>query len=235
MRRRSWNITLGLVGTLLEIAPAGAEPPTAHEIMSRAHARTEGAHSTRELHMLLVDARGNKRQRVLRSLSREVGEDSQSLLFFLSPDCPVCKTLLPIVRSASGAEHDWLDVVLASDDQGHEAFIAEHALESFAYVVSPDLGMLYGVGKLPYAALVDENGRIAAFGLVNSREHIESLLFVGVDGIQLSACIDITTQTVDALEQQERSRAHLSPQSASWRKKGLQLIFVAELCLSWTP
>ena len=35
--------------------------------------------------------------------------------------------------------------------------------------------MLYGVGKLPYAALVDENGRIVAFGLVNSREHIESL------------------------------------------------------------
>jgi methylamine dehydrogenase accessory protein MauD len=65
--------------------------------------------------------------------------------------------------------------VLASDGQGHESFIAEHALESFAYVVSPDLGMLYGVGKLPYAALVDENGRIAAFGLVNSREHIESL------------------------------------------------------------
>ena len=102
-------------------------------------------------------------------------EGRSMLVFFLSPTCPVCKTLLPMLKSIAHREGDWCDVVLASDGQGHESFIAEHALESFAYVVSPDLGMLYGVGKLPYAALVDENGRIAAFGLVNSREHIESL------------------------------------------------------------
>jgi len=105
------------------------------------------------------------------------------LLFFLSPTCPVCKTLLPVLKSIARREREWCDVVLASDGQGHEAFIAEHALESFAYVVSPDLGMLYGVGKLPYAALVDENGRIAAFGLVNSREHIESLFEAKERGI----------------------------------------------------
>jgi methylamine dehydrogenase accessory protein MauD len=102
-------------------------------------------------------------------------EGRSMLVFFLSPTCPVCKTLLPMLKSIAHRESDWCDIVLASDGQGHESFIAEHALESFAYVVSPDLGMLYGVGKLPYAALVDENGRIAAFGLVNSREHIESL------------------------------------------------------------
>ena len=61
MRRRSWNVRIVLVAVLLEFAPAGAEPPTAHEIMSRAHARTEGAHSTRQLHMLLVDAREHAR------------------------------------------------------------------------------------------------------------------------------------------------------------------------------
>jgi len=102
-------------------------------------------------------------------------EGRSMLVFFLSPTCPVCKTLLPVLKSIAHREADWCDVVLASDGQGHESFIAEHALESFAYVVSPELGMLYGVGKLPYAALVDENGRVAAFGLVNSREHIESL------------------------------------------------------------
>ena len=110
-------------------------------------------------------------------------EGRSMLLFFLSPTCPVCKTLLPVLKSIARREREWCDVVLASDGQGHEAFIAEHALESFAYVVSPDLGMLYGVGKLPYAALVDENGRIAAFGLVNSREHIESLFEAKERGI----------------------------------------------------
>ena len=37
------------------------------------------------------------------------------LLFFLSPTCPVCKKLLPILKSASNAERVWLQVVLASD------------------------------------------------------------------------------------------------------------------------
>ena len=37
------------------------------------------------------------------------------LLFFAAPDCPMCKGLLPILRSSAKAEADWLDVVLAGD------------------------------------------------------------------------------------------------------------------------
>ena len=33
----------------------------------------------------------------------------------------------------------------------------------------------YGVSKLPYAVLIDEQGKIASMGIVNSREHLESL------------------------------------------------------------
>jgi methylamine dehydrogenase accessory protein MauD len=35
--------------------------------------------------------------------------------------------------------------------------------------------MTYGVAKLPYAVLIDEHGVVAAQGLVNTREHLESL------------------------------------------------------------
>ncbi len=121
----------------------------------------------------------------------EVGAASadgrSTLLFFLSPTCPVCKTLLPALESVAARESDWLDVVLASDGEGHEAFIAEYGLARFPYLVSQELGMRYGVGKLPYATLVDGEGRIAAFGLVNSREHVESLFEAkerGVESIQ---------------------------------------------------
>ena len=41
--------------------------------------------------------------------------------------------------------------------------------------VSEALGRGFGVTKLPYAALVDEHGRVASMGLINSREHLESL------------------------------------------------------------
>lgn len=107
-----------------------------------------------------------------------VAEDGRSnLIFFVSPTCPVCKTLLPVVKSASGSESEWLNVILASDGQEHDhkAYIAEHKLQDFPYVSSEVLGMTYGVSKLPYAVLIDEKGKIASMGIINSREHLESL------------------------------------------------------------
>lgn len=99
------------------------------------------------------------------------------LIFFLSPDCPVCKTLLPVVRSARGAERGWLDVVLASDGDPavHRRLVMAEGLAGFDYVLSEDLGRKLGVSKLPYAVLIDEAGNIASLGLVNNREHLESL------------------------------------------------------------
>ncbi len=99
------------------------------------------------------------------------------LLFFLSPDCPVCKTLLPALQSIAKGEADWLDVIYASDgvESDHGKYIREHQLEAFPYVISELLGRVYGVSKLPYAVLIDETGRIASFGIVNSREHLDSL------------------------------------------------------------
>ena len=100
------------------------------------------------------------------------------LFFFLSPECPVCKTLLPIVSSIAHAERDWLSVILASDGgdaEKHRAFQHREKLDGYPYVLSEALGRSFGVGKLPYAVLVDDAGKIASMGLVNSREHLESL------------------------------------------------------------
>ncbi len=108
----------------------------------------------------------------------EVGKagDKSQLLFFLSPDCPVCNELTPALKSAAKAESDWLDVVLASDgEQDHRRYIQRKGLQDFPYVLSELLGKTYGVAKLPYAVLIDESGIIASMGIINSREHLESL------------------------------------------------------------
>lgn len=99
------------------------------------------------------------------------------LLLFISPDCPVCESLLPAIRSAHGAERKWLDVVLAGDGdvERHVGFVRDKGLGKFPYVLSERLGRSFGVAKLPYAVLIDEAGRLAASGLVNTREHLESL------------------------------------------------------------
>ena len=112
-----------------------------------------------------------------------------TLVFFLSPTCPVCKKLLPILKSVKRAEGDRLDVVLASDGipTEHEAFRKRAQLDAFPYVLSTELGMRYHVSKLPYAVLIDAAGRIRAKGLVNSREQLDSLFAaqeLGVASVQ---------------------------------------------------
>lgn len=99
------------------------------------------------------------------------------LLMFVSPTCPVCKVLLPVLKSSRRSEQSWLDIVLASDgDLGEQsAFVREHGLDMFPYVLSAPLGVSYQVSRLPYAVLIDDQGVLRARGLINSREHLESL------------------------------------------------------------
>lgn len=98
------------------------------------------------------------------------------LLFFMSPDCPVCNELMPALVSSARAEQAWVDVVLVSDgdNQDHAGYVRRKGLE-FPYVVSELVGKSYGVSKLPYAVLVDEHKQVASMGIVNSREHLDSL------------------------------------------------------------
>jgi methylamine dehydrogenase accessory protein MauD len=107
------------------------------------------------------------------------------LLLFLSPGCAICETLLPALRSAQGAERRWLDIVLASDGERepHEVFVRDKGLTNFPYVVSEQLGRSYGVAKLPYAVLIDEAGKLCSTGLVNTREHLESLFVAKETGV----------------------------------------------------
>jgi methylamine dehydrogenase accessory protein MauD len=107
-----------------------------------------------------------------------------TLLFFLSPTCPVCKTLLPVVTQIARADAARLRVVLASDGpaEEHAAFVRAAGIE-LPYVLGAALGLAYRVGKLPWAALVDGAGVLRAQGLVNTREHLESLFEAEARGV----------------------------------------------------
>ena len=104
-------------------------------------------------------------------------DGKSTLLLFVSPTCPVCKSLLPIVKSSGRDERDWLDIILASDGNTdeHRDYIRANGLAGIPYVLSAPLGMTFQVSRLPFAALLDEAGVLRARGLINSREHLESL------------------------------------------------------------
>jgi len=100
-----------------------------------------------------------------------------TLILFVSPTCPVCESLLHALKSSRKDERKWLQIVLASDGEPatHREFVRSKGLADFPYIVSAPLGMTYQVSSLPFAALLDAAGKLRARGLVNSREHLESL------------------------------------------------------------
>jgi methylamine dehydrogenase accessory protein MauD len=103
-------------------------------------------------------------------------------MLFVSSTCPICKKLIPIAKNFARSER--LDVLFVGDADVAEQrkLIAQFELDEHAFVNGPAVGMAYRVDKLPYAVLLDDAGRIAAKGLVNSREHFESLIVAKESG-----------------------------------------------------
>lgn len=108
-----------------------------------------------------------------------------TLVFFVSPTCPMCKSMLPILTSIAREHADTTRLVFASDgdEPAQMKMIVQQKLADHPFVLSTDLGIAHGVGKLPYAVLIGTDGTVAAKGLVNNREHVESLFEAQRTGI----------------------------------------------------
>lgn len=104
------------------------------------------------------------------------------LLLFVSQTCPICKKLIPIALDFAKSER--LDVLFVGDAEVSEQqkLLSQFGIAENRFVNGPEIGMTYRVDKLPYAVLLDDAGVIAAKGLVNSREHFESLIIAKETG-----------------------------------------------------
>ena len=77
-------------------------------------------------------------------------------------------------------------LLFASDGDKHEqhlAYAKDLQLDDYPYVLSQALGMAYQVSKLPFALLIGADGSLQSKGLVNTREHLESLIEAMDSGI----------------------------------------------------
>ena len=119
------------------------------------------------------------------SIGPEAARRTATLLFFHSPTCPVCKKLLPVLKSLQPSERGRTEIVLASDGDmtEHLAYRQAHSLDGFPYVLSTELGMTFRIGKLPYAVLLDAGSVVRAKGLINNREQLESLFTADALGV----------------------------------------------------
>lgn len=106
------------------------------------------------------------------------------LLMFVSAQCPLCKGLIPVARSFAQDERVALTFVGDDDPAAQRAMIVQQGLQDYDFVNDEAVGRTLGVGKLPFAVLIDEEGTILSKGLVNSREHLESLLIAHEMGVR---------------------------------------------------
>ena len=110
------------------------------------------------------------------SIGKALAKGRMQLLLFVSPHCPLCKDLIPIARNFAKTEK--LDVVFVGDDDVNEqrAMIARLDMAGLAFVNSSIVGRSFHVDRLPHAVLIGDAGAVLSKGLVNSREHLESLI-----------------------------------------------------------
>jgi methylamine dehydrogenase accessory protein MauD len=112
----------------------------------------------------------------------ELAHGNALLMMFVSSACPICKKLIPIAKNFAKSER--LDVLFVGDADAAEQrkLIGQFELDESRFINGPTVGMAYRVDKLPYAVLLDDAGVIVAKGLVNSREHFESLIVAKESG-----------------------------------------------------
>ena len=85
--KQLFGFVMSLLMSLAWLTPALAveDDPEARRIMQAVEDRDDGDNGTQDMEMILIDKKGNQRVRTIRSFFKDKGEDSQSLMFFLSP------------------------------------------------------------------------------------------------------------------------------------------------------
>lgn len=105
------------------------------------------------------------------------------LLMFVSATCPLCKSIIPAARSFARDERVELTFVGDDDIAVQRTMVEAQGLAGYRFVNGPQVGHAFEVAKLPYAVLLDTDGVTLSKGLVNSREHLESLIVAHELGI----------------------------------------------------
>jgi methylamine dehydrogenase accessory protein MauD len=115
-------------------------------------------------------------------LGGERADGGRTLLLFVSGGCPISRKMLPIAQDF--ARRESIDLLCLGDDTDamQHDLTARFAVAPSRFVNDPQIGRVLGVDKLPFALLLDSSGTIVAKGLVNTREHLESLVVAGETG-----------------------------------------------------
>ena len=107
------------------------------------------------------------------------------LLVFVSTNCTTCDALTPAIRTVWRRERhnvDVLTVCMTPDESLARSFINRNKLHEVPCIVAGGLSKQYQIFSPPYGVLLNAEGSVAAKGVVNHLDHLESLLHAGETG-----------------------------------------------------
>jgi methylamine dehydrogenase accessory protein MauD len=166
-----WLVVLAMAGVIMALA---RQVGILHERLAPVGALTIGADPVVGKAAPRVSVRTFSGTQI--EVGAPVAAGTAQLLLFVAPDCPVCKKIIPLAQAFARRER--LDLLFVGDGElGEQQQLArQFAIDFDRFVSDAHIGMAFRVGKVPYAVLLDPTGVIVAMGLVNSREHLESLV-----------------------------------------------------------
>jgi hypothetical protein len=128
---------------IFQAPPASADDPQARAIMEKVEARDDGDHQTSDMEMILIDKNKKQRIRKIASFSKDQGEDTLRLMFFLRP---------ADVKDTSFLTYDY-DEPDKDDDQ----WLYLPALRKTKRIASSDKSGSFMGSDLNYSDMTDRN------------------------------------------------------------------------------
>jgi len=180
---------------------------TGRQVMDLVDARDDGDNGTQDMTMVLIDKNGNQRERTIRAMSRDVGEDTHTIMFFLSP---------ADVKDTGFLTYDY-DDENADDDQ----WLYLPALKKTKRIASSDKSGSFMGSDFSYADMTDRKLDNYKYELMQETD---------VDGVPVwqVESIPITEKEIDETGYSKsivfvRKDNYVVVRSVAWVKKGNRL------------
>lgn len=115
------------------------------------------------------------------------GHGRGTLLLFVSPDCPVCRALLPAYqRFADDHAEDWQLRWLFTEPAGERVvgYAERHGIDGASAAAAPELARRLGIEELPALVALDSDTRVLRREVLTGPRRLEALLaeLAGPDG-----------------------------------------------------
>lgn len=92
-------------------------------------------------------------------IAKQLFSEKNTLLLFISTNCPICKTLLPNLEKITN-NYDINFILINGDNVSDDNHIKSTLTKNLTYIRSPQITKTYFVNTVPHAVLVNGNGKI---------------------------------------------------------------------------